>query len=270
MSGWYPDPADSARQRYWGGDAWTAQTRQTGTPAEEPKVTPIATGDPYAAYSAHTAPGVPTAPPGYYAYPAYQLANVRMTADGVPLSGWWWRVLATWLDGLILSVVSLPFMMGMISGIQQWANDVVSASSSYGQPIPQLTDPAYGLERPYLIYAGVSLVLGLLYPFVMLKLVGATVGQLACGLRVVPVDQGQHKGGLPAGTIAKRLLMYTLLPNGISLVVLVMMFQGNTTLSSLSSLVGLYTLLNVLWAAWDNKSQCLHDKVARTQVIRRG
>jgi uncharacterized RDD family membrane protein YckC len=31
---------------------------------------------------------------------------------------------------------------------------------------------------------------------------------------------------------------------------------------------GLFGLLNELWVLWDPRRQCLHDKVARTIVIR--
>ncbi len=36
----------------------------------------------------------------------------------------------------------------------------------------------------------------------------------------------------------------------------------------LGSLLGLYPLLDVLWPLWDDKKQALHDKVAKTNVVR--
>ena len=34
------------------------------------------------------------------------------------------------------------------------------------------------------------------------------------------------------------------------------------------SIGGLYSLLNYLWPLWDGKKQALHDKVAKTNVVR--
>jgi uncharacterized RDD family membrane protein YckC len=36
----------------------------------------------------------------------------------------------------------------------------------------------------------------------------------------------------------------------------------------LGSVLGLYPVLNLLWPLWDDKKQALHDKVAKTNVVR--
>jgi uncharacterized RDD family membrane protein YckC len=36
------------------------------------------------------------------------------------------------------------------------------------------------------------------------------------------------------------------------------------------SLAGVYTLLDYLWPLWDDKKQAIHDKVAKTNVVRPG
>ena len=36
----------------------------------------------------------------------------------------------------------------------------------------------------------------------------------------------------------------------------------------LGFLGGIFSLLNVLWPLWDDKNQALHDKVAKTNVVR--
>jgi hypothetical protein len=33
--GWYPDPNDSLKQRYWNGSAWTTQTRENSNGAQD-------------------------------------------------------------------------------------------------------------------------------------------------------------------------------------------------------------------------------------------
>ena len=34
------------------------------------------------------------------------------------------------------------------------------------------------------------------------------------------------------------------------------------------SIGGIYSLLNYLWPIWDDKNQALHDKLAKTNVVR--
>jgi uncharacterized RDD family membrane protein YckC len=34
------------------------------------------------------------------------------------------------------------------------------------------------------------------------------------------------------------------------------------------SVTGLYLLLDYLWPLWDDKSQAIHDKIAKTNVVR--
>ena len=270
-SGWYPDPADSARQRFWAGDAWTAETRPVDAPpAAEDYV------DPYAQYAASAA----SPAEGYYGYPGqgaatmYPVAMLNQgptTVDGVPLAGWWSRVLASILDSLILAVLNLviiPFVPNLIGGLRHLLDDMMGAMLEGSSPIPNIYDPIYGLSRAFTIYYIFSMVLVTIYVFAMLKLVGATLGQLACGLRVVPVDHGQHRGGLPNGPILIRILIYSLLANLVSLIGVGLGVSSLPAFSTFSSLVSLFTLLNVLWALWDPKRQCLHDKLASTQVIR--
>ncbi|MGZ4471917.1 MAG: DUF2510 domain-containing protein, partial [Nocardioidaceae bacterium] len=120
--GWYADPAPQAEGqppllRYWDGRQWTehvhpaapaAQATQPLQAAQQPAQQP-AQGAPYG-----------QAPPAYqdtFAYPAYARRPAGPTTpDGVPLAGWWQRVGAQVLDGLILTVVAsvatLPIQLG--------------------------------------------------------------------------------------------------------------------------------------------------------------
>ena len=59
-AGWYPDPEDGARSRYWDGGAWTAQVGPVLTPAAPP---------------VQAAPSIATA-----------FAPVALDADGMPVS----------------------------------------------------------------------------------------------------------------------------------------------------------------------------------------
>jgi len=259
--GWYPDPADASRQRYWAGDAWTAETR---TPSP----------DPYASYAKQAAATPVYKGPAATVMPVY-VAATPATADGVPLANWGWRFLAYLIDGLVLGVVNMVVFFltpGLMTGITAWVNDVMGAASSgnFSGQLPSLFDPAYGIAKALTIYEAISIVLACLYAWAMLGLVGSTLGQLACGLRVVPVDQGQHKGGLPGYNVVMRLLFYTLLPSCLSLIGMFMVFGGNLTGDMISLIGSGYLLLSCLWVAWDPKRQGIHDKIARTQVVRPG
>jgi len=289
--GWYPDPADPARQRYWAGDAWTAETRNTGVPDSQP-VTPTVSHsqtDPYARYAQGATQTYQ--PSSYQALPAYTPAahpqNIPqytgtgpMTADGVPLSGWWWRVLASIIDSLVLGVLGLiylPLIPNLRSGLTNWMSDLVdwaSQGSTDPTTMPFPFDPSYHLASAFITYTAIALVVTCVYVIVMLSLAGATLGMLACGLRVVPVDKGQAPRRLPLTPVLLRLVFYTLIPQGLSLIGLMITMNSTswTSMNSspLSTIGSVYMLINVLWALWDKKRQCLHDKAARTQVIRPG
>ena len=285
--GWYPDPADPARQRYWAGDAWTAETRDIGAPP--PAAAPVpppppGPADPYASYAAG-ATDQAVAPAGLPQYrgPATARPNLYpgtgpRTADGVPLAGWWWRVLAACLDSLLLSIVGMVYAPLLLSDISasmtRWYNQIwqMVNSGDFNGTFPSPLDPAYGLATTIAIFSAVSLGVSIVYVFLMLRFIGGTLGQMACGLRVVPVDKGEAHHGLPVSCIIGRVIFYSLLPSGLYMINFLVLGSGNASLAGVGSLCatvgGLYWLINVLWAAWDAKRQCLHDKLARTQVVR--
>ena len=287
--GWYPDPADPARQRYWAGDAWTADTRNTGAPDSQPAspAVPSSQTDPYARYAQGATQTYQ--PSSYQALPAYTPAAhpqhtpqytgaAPTTADGVPLSGWWWRVLATIIDSLVLGVIGaiyMPLIPNLRSGAVAWEQDFanwLSQGSTDPTTIPFPFDPSYHLTNAYITFTVVSLIVTCVYVIVMLSLAGATLGMLACGLRVVPVDKGQAPRRLPLVPVLLRLVFYTLIPQGLSLIGLTTVLHSTswTSMNSspLSTIALVYMLINVLWPLWDKKRQCIHDKAARTQVIR--
>ena len=97
--GWYADPsAGPAWLRWWDGSRWTAHV------APPPAHTPPATG--------------PTTP------------------DGVPLAGWWWRVLAYIVDGFVVAIpnaiLTLPAQLGMQRQMQELMREL-DAGSADGQ-----------------------------------------------------------------------------------------------------------------------------------------
>ena len=70
---------------------------------------------------------------------------------------------------------------------------------------------------------------------------------LACGLRVVPLDEGRATGRLEWSRVIARALIWVL-PGALSLRIL--------------------TVADVLLPLWHPKRQTLHDLAARTQVVK--
>ncbi|MGO4257738.1 RDD family protein [Marmoricola sp. RAF53] len=238
-AGWYPDPnapqSDGyGRVRYWDGVAWTEHV-QMPTPA-------------YA--------GPPAYQPPAYAYPAS--ANpVPSTPDGVPLAGWWWRVLAQVIDGILLAPVVLlalaPAVASQWDELQRWF-DQVSAAAENGTATPappSLFDPTDGAG---LILLLLPVLVSLAYNIVFLHWKQATPGKLVLGMRV---RLREHPGPLPWSAILARVG-----------------FTATLGLLAAVPYIGfafsIAQLLNYLWPLWDPKKQALHDKVAGTNVVKVG
>jgi uncharacterized RDD family membrane protein YckC len=223
-TGWYDDPQDPASQRYWDGGFWTDHRR----PRQPP---------PYQGHGQGF---------GY-------LPLVPSTPDGVVLSGWWKRVGARILDGLIVGIGSLPLtgyfivkeVEALIDFERQAFDDALAGKSGFNSALPW---EVYQWMIPATI---IVLIVGLGYEYLFLTRSGATLGKKALGISVRLRDVA---GPPPGSAVAKRLGLY----NGLSLLASVPL------VGSLFSLLG---LLNNLWPLWDDKKQALHDKVAATNVV---
>ena len=231
--GWYPDPVNPAQERYWDGWQWSRNTRprESWTPGSAP----------------HAArPVAPRAAP--YAG-VIRPASAR-TADGVPLAGWWWRVLAVVIDNVIVSTLSAivlaPIYIRLVRAMSEALAAVVRAARA-GQPAPPLapTDLISGSDQ--LLITLVTVALQLIYVVAFLRWKAATPGKLVCRLRVVPVDQGLSRARLPWPTVLLRAAIWVL-PGALNWLV------------AFKAVDGLFPL-------WHPKRQALHDIAARTQVV---
>ena len=93
----------------------------------------------------------------------------------------------------------------------------------------------------------------LVYGVGFLKAFNATPGKM---LLRIEVRLRERPGPMPWGTVLVRWLTQNL--GGLAqLLPVVRLFSF------------VYTLLDDLWPLWDGKRQALHDKVARTNVVRR-
>jgi len=176
------------------------------------------------------------------------------TPDGQFLAGWWARVGAYLIDMVIV---------GIIGGIlaSPWIGDLVDAYRAFfdqvlrdAQAGRQTTDTA-ALEQqiagPMLTIALIFLAVGFVYNVGFLMAVQATPGKLALGLRV----RLRARPELPIGTVLLRWVGQF----GVSIL---------NVVPALGAFIGIYGLLDSLWPLWDGKKQAIHDKIARTNVVR--
>lgn len=182
----------------------------------------------------------------YAQYPAGQYYSARgpLTADGVPLASWGHRFLATIVDSLIFMVITfvvlIPFWSAIQSGLMAWAADASRSS------VPlSFYDAKYGLADLLLWVSIIAGILSLIYTVGLLTSKGATLGQMALGLRVVPAGRGMQHDGIGLGQALVRALVFFV--------------------------VGYFPLLqfiNVLMPLFNAKRQTCHDMIARTQVVK--
>ena len=232
-AGWYPDPQPPApglppQQRYWDGQGWTA----------------------------HVAPVDPQ--PGYAAYPnvagsAY--ATPLTTPDGARLAGWWHRVGAALIDYVILAVIvgvlALPFIRDFVSAFGDYFDAAMTAAEE-GSPAPSAAVFQEDISSAVLGIGAISFVVSLLYTVGFLMWKQATPGKLAVGLRI----RLRESPELPLSAVLLRWATQSGAPGLLGLVPFV------------GFLTSIFSLLNVLWPLWDGKNQAIHDKVAKTNVIR--
>jgi len=146
--------------------------------------------------------------------------------------GFWIRFGARFIDGFVLGVPLLILAAVLIPNLLRAQ---VGASNP---ATPGLA--AFGLSF-ILIYFLVVVC----YEVVMLKYHGATLGKMACGLRVVRSDGGSLGWGVSFG----RFVMWNVVTSGIPYLNLVFM------------------LISGIMAGTDGQKRALHDRVCDTRVV---
>ena len=157
-------------------------------------------------------------PPEYIAPPAY--------------AGFWIRVLASFIDALVLVPLYIPLAIRMVNRM-----DINSSTSFSSIDFTRMSSEVIG-------WALVLQFVRYLYEFVMIGQWNATVGKFAVGIRVRRMD------GSPA-TWREAALRPLL-----ELIIGVLK-------------ISLASLLDDLWMLWDKQKQTLHDKVASTIVVKK-
>ncbi len=210
--GWYHVPGDPPdTQRYWDGAAWTGEPQ------------PVASAPPAGGLAPPPAPGA--------AYPG--AVNPEYDAQlGVPLANPGMRIVARFIDGLIMGVAS--FVIGLFFGLGSIG---LGGDYSFGAVV---------------IVSVLSAAIYFGYEYLMLNSSGATLGKMVFGFKVIRED-GQP---LDSNSVTMRAGVWgvvTLVANVVPV------------LGSLLSLVFIVTCIVFLFSK--PRHQDVPDLVAKTVVI---
>jgi uncharacterized RDD family membrane protein YckC len=193
----------------------------------------------------------PQAPPGPEAAPAYggpvppggwqqPIARPEGGAGwvGQPLAGWWSRVAATLIDGLIIGIPATLLFFAVIAGAVGITGGDEGAS-------------VWAIVGGLLIWFLLVAVLALVYAPATMSRDGAANGQTwgkqLLGIRVVR-NNGER---MSFGWAALREFVIKGLVIGIA-----------------SSIIPILPwLLDILWPLWDDENRALHDFIVSTHVI---
>ncbi|MGN6129767.1 MAG: RDD family protein [Nocardioidaceae bacterium] len=207
--GWYrdpapPNPAYPTTLRYWDGQGWTGQVKAASKREREAWHRELAeTRARQAAEQWERAVATGTVPPQQLA--AVAEASQRFaTPDGQLLSGWWRRVGAVLLDGVVTGI------LGLLVGFP-WVRQVGHAYSEFftlladsarsGSAMPDTTAFEGSIAGPLLTLGLVMLAVQMVYNIGFLKAFAATPGKMALGIEVRLREQ---PGVLSWGTVLTR------------------------------------------------------------------
>jgi len=185
----------------------------------------------------------PPAPPPYS---QWRPVPPPLAPNGQPLANFGDRLLAWLLDGLILGAIGALFILPLMGlWIVLIAGEVTTATNDGGDPDMMLI---YG---SYFALVGFAVLIGILAAYLyyveyQLRHNGQTVGKRVMKLWVIPVE--------PAAQLTRNHLV-----------------KRWAVQSVAAQVVPMLGLLDGLWQLWDKPlQQCLHDKAAKTVVVKLG
>ena len=161
-------------------------------------------------------------------------------------------MLALIIDGILLGIVAgivaLPWARDVFDSYSDWFDEAMDSDGGSADTSQLQSD----IAGPLAIITLINIALGFVYNVGFLMWKQATPGKLLVGLRVRLRDQ---PGPMTIGTVLLRWAG-----------------QYGVGLLGLVPVVGclsfVYTLLDYLWPLWDDKNQAIHDKIAKTNVVR--
>jgi uncharacterized RDD family membrane protein YckC len=176
-------------------------------------------------------------PPAPFGGFAESLGTPREGEDAHRLAGWWSRVGAALLDGLIVGVGGLVLLaiVGAVFSAGFFASDTAG-----------IVSVVIGLMLAFSAFAVVAL---LYAPFMMARTDGQTLGKRAMRIRVVRVSgEPMTFGWAMLREVAVKWLLFGVVGS--------------------STTFGLAWLADVLWPLWDDENRALHDLIAGTRVVK--
>jgi uncharacterized RDD family membrane protein YckC len=182
-------------------------------------------------------PGYTSAPPPGAVGGAGTAAQASVPSTGrYALAGWWSRVGATLIDGIIVGIGALLIMalFGSVFSVGFFASDEAGIVSL-----------VVGLLLSFVAIAIVALFYA---PLMMARTNGKTLGRMAVGNRVVRAN------GEPM-TFSWAML------REVGVKALLFGVAGSLTF-------GLANLADVLWPLWDDENRALHDFVVDTRTVK--
>ena len=234
--GWYADPAEPGRERYWDGQGWTQVVR----------LPEVGKGGLQTIYQ--------PAPPPQSDDPAQKL----------PLAGWWLKLISGLIDYVIVTALTLVVLALTARSFaihlwqdywdysQSWAETLNAGVWSMPVPSQGLTN---GAATVTLLAGGVMAV----YTIIFLGTWGASLGQRAVGIWVVqaPLPNAMLSSEAKAKFKVVRCGWLRAVSKGLSW----------SLFSTGGSFFILVQIINVLLPLWHKRRQSLTDLFANTLVI---
>jgi uncharacterized RDD family membrane protein YckC len=215
----------------------------------QPDQPPYGSAPPPPGNPAQPQPPYGSAPPYGSPYRAYPGQNAGYVASQDPsLAEWWRRLLAWLLDSIILGLVTSALWIPAVVRYARRIRNVVNAYPDINTPPARaaLRHAEQGIAGHILLLGLAGIAISLAYYWLQYALWGRTIGKRALGTIVVTAASRAKIGGGAAGIRSVVFVIGPLIP-----------------------LVGwIFWLVDNLWLLWDPQRQCLHDKAARTVVIK--
>ena len=227
-----------------------------GQPADESPGQPpgAAPGQPYGAYpgTSHGTPGYGTPRDGAPRYGMGRYGTGGQAARDPALAEWWQRLLARLVDDVILVILTSPIWVTALLPAFRHIERLAGQYPDLSQPAAAqafnngLSHLMTGMLDTFLLLGAAIGVVSFGYDWLQHGLWGQTIGKRVMGTKVVTADTRSPISGQAA---CGRAAVYALVP-------------------AVPSVGGLFALVNESWLLWDPRRQCLHDKAARTVVVK--
>lgn len=235
VPGWYRDPSNPSRLRFWDGAAWTDQLRDAPAPPPPPAM-PVP---------------APMPPPRFATMS--QVSQAYVTGPtGTPYASLWRRFAGLVIDNILFFPLTLiilgPQLWSGMSKVFQCASDpAIADNQALMQKCAENAIDLTGLTMAALIASAVQVI----YFVVCLSLWGRTLGGQLVGIRCV-TDVGSHPSW-------GQSTIRSIIPLGFSLL---------GALPVIGFVAGIAQIIAYLSMLWSPRRQTLMDQAAKTFVVR--